>query len=79
MNILRNDQNQSHYTRLLHYFVRCKRITGNLEITHIKHEDFKNDYDLLEQADGSVVRRQRTPFWFLADLEEVVFSGFADL
>jgi hypothetical protein len=63
--------NSTHYDRLLRSYVRCKKISGNLEITHIRPPDLRDDVDAINQPDGTVIRRQRTPFWFLSELEEV--------
>jgi hypothetical protein len=73
MNIISVGQNMSHYERLLNSFVRCTRIIGNLEITHIRPEDLENDYDPVPMPNGGIQRRRRTPFWFLSELEEVGF------
>ncbi|KAI6208718.1 EGF receptor and Furin cysteine rich region and Tyrosine protein kinase domain containing protein [Aphelenchoides besseyi] len=63
--------NITHYDRLMKSFVSCKRIFGNLEITHITPEDLETDFDTDRLPSGEVVRKQRTPFWFLSQLEEI--------
>lgn len=75
MNIINVGSNMSHYERLLNSFVRCTRIIGNLEITHIRPADLENDYDVLHLPNGQVQKRRRKPFWFLKDLEEVSIGG----
>ncbi|KAI6218627.1 Receptor protein-tyrosine kinase [Aphelenchoides fujianensis] len=63
--------NMTRYQVLMYSFVNCKRIFGNLEITHIRPEDLYGDFDSEMQPNGEMVRRQRTPFWFLSQLEEI--------
>lgn len=67
----------SHYGRLLESFVRCTRIIGNLEITHIWPQHLEQDYDTISMPDGSAQKRRRTPFWFLSELEEVYLLNTA--
>lgn len=70
------ENNLNHYERLRRSFIRCRRIVGNLEITHIDTTDLKNDFDEIRQANGQMFRKQRQAFDFLKDLEEVKLYVF---
>ncbi|CAD5205875.1 unnamed protein product [Bursaphelenchus okinawaensis] len=63
--------NETRYEMLLKSFVRCKRIIGNLEISHISQRDLIFDVDIRRLPNGTEVQTRRTPFWFLHDLEEI--------
>lgn len=67
------DNDSNHYTRLFRSFVSCKRIIGNLELTHINQTDVYEHYNVTDvKLLNETVRQQvENPFWFLNDLEEV--------
>lgn len=58
--------NMNHYERLKRSFIRCRRIIGNLEITHIDEKD----YSEIKQTNANN-QTINHPFEFLKDLEEV--------
>lgn len=66
------ENNLNHYDRLKRSFIRCRRIVGNLEITHIDESTLQNNFDEI-LIDNQTIQNPKRPFEFLQDLEEVFF------
>ncbi|KAI1729731.1 receptor L domain-containing protein [Ditylenchus destructor] len=78
-NTISVEGNMNHYQRLKKSYIRCKRIIGNLEITHIDQDDIQKDYEQKVREErlrtnGSAIAAdipRDQDFHFLKDLEEV--------
>uniref|UniRef100_A0A914ELJ5 Receptor L-domain domain-containing protein n=1 Tax=Acrobeloides nanus TaxID=290746 RepID=A0A914ELJ5_9BILA len=65
----------NHYNQLKNLFINCKRIIGNLEITHIdKGQLIDDDEENFTTENGTIALRKKKPFWFLEHLEQI--SGY---
>uniref|UniRef100_A0A914EKV8 receptor protein-tyrosine kinase n=1 Tax=Acrobeloides nanus TaxID=290746 RepID=A0A914EKV8_9BILA len=65
----------NHYVQLKNLFQNCKRIIGNLEITHIDNGQLiDDDEENFTTENGTILLRKKKPFWFLEHLEQI--SGY---